>query len=375
MLQLLCFHFLCPALRPTQNAAHGTYSALASVPTTTTASPSSALPLPAAAATGYARLNPPHQPQLTAAQQAAQAAITAGNNTAKRDGLVPVRTGLAWAPAGGSSSAVDPLLGGTSSLWGSAGFSATLDFGAGSSMAATGGGTGSGHVASAIASSATADVWSTWRSVGLAKLLKKAYSQQQRRQPSSGSAAVQPQQTVQAALQQMQAAIARSQEVLQQQLLLQLQAPLPAGSGDVALGTPVAADQLLLEAGSSSTAAAAGAAADGTASNSAAATASASALVAASTSMAAGTAAAAAQLLGGVDSSGLALAAAAAAITKPVVDSSNMDCLARRTDQLSFAAGEQDRGRLIKVVERLVEVGADLHLTDNEGRTALHLGE
>jgi hypothetical protein len=65
--------------------------------------------------------------------------------------------------------------------------------------------------------------------------------------------------------------------------------------------------------------------------------------------MGGGSAAAAAQLLGGADSSGLALAAAAAAITKPVVDSSNMDCLARRTDQLSFATGEQDRARLIKV--------------------------
>lgn len=61
---------------PLQNAAHGTYSALASVP----ASPAAAaapLPPPAATATGYARLNPPHQPQLTPAQQAAQAAITA----------------------------------------------------------------------------------------------------------------------------------------------------------------------------------------------------------------------------------------------------------------------------------------------------------
>lgn len=27
-----------------------------------------------------------------------------------------------------------------------------------------------------------------------------------------------------------------------------------------------------------------------------------------------------------------------------------------------------------QVVERLVGLGADLHLTDNEGRTALHLG-
>ena len=29
---------------------------------------------------------------------------------------------------------------------------------------------------------------------------------------------------------------------------------------------------------------------------------------------------------------------------------------------------------LLQVVERLVDMGADMHLTDNEGRTALHLG-
>ena len=85
---------------PLQNAAHGTYSALATVPATGSTAAATAAGPPAATATGYARLNPPHQPQLTPSQQAAQAAITAGN-TVKRDGLVPVRTGLAWAPAGG----------------------------------------------------------------------------------------------------------------------------------------------------------------------------------------------------------------------------------------------------------------------------------
>lgn len=59
-----------------QNAAHGTYSALAAVPSSSAAAAAPAPP-PAATATGYARLNPPHQPQLTPAQQAAQAAITA----------------------------------------------------------------------------------------------------------------------------------------------------------------------------------------------------------------------------------------------------------------------------------------------------------
>ena len=74
---------------PLQNAAHGTYSALAAMPS------NGALPAAPAGHSGYARLNPPHQPQLTPTQQAAQAALTAGSG-AKRDGLVPVRTGLAW---------------------------------------------------------------------------------------------------------------------------------------------------------------------------------------------------------------------------------------------------------------------------------------
>lgn len=73
--QLTMSHLLLHS--PTsQNAAHGTYSALASVPSSSTAVAAPAPP-PAATATGYARLNPPHQPQLTPAQQAAQAAITA----------------------------------------------------------------------------------------------------------------------------------------------------------------------------------------------------------------------------------------------------------------------------------------------------------
>lgn len=361
---------------------------------------------------------------------------------------MPVRTGLAWSPVSASTAGYDPLLGSAGSLWGTGGFSATLDFGpAGGSTAltaASSGGTGGGS-----AGAGQGDLWSTWRSLGLTKLLKKAYHQQQRRGGGAGSTGSsqaqqqlqQTQQTVQAALQQMQAALARSQAVLQEQLLLQLQVPaLPqaGGGGDssgVAIGEP-----LLLEG----LATAAGDGASGSGSGTA------GALVPAGVGAGgASGSAAAAQLLGGVDSSGLALAAAAAAITRPAADSSNMDCLARRTDQLSFAAGEQDRSRLIKVcypswqrsavlwllrtalhvgsrvdvatsrlpsggryalryahlpclrlpacaallpncwtsnfhpwwhswwqvVERLVELGADLHLTDNEGRTALHLGE
>lgn len=324
---------------PLQNAAHGTYSALASVP----ASPATAaapLPPPAATATGYARLNPPHQPQLTPSQQAAQAAITASAGAAKRDGLVPVRTGLAWAPAGGGShAAYDPLLTSAGSLWGAGGFSATLDFGPASGTALTAAAAAGGG--SSSSSSNVQDLWgsaASWRGTGLSKLLRKAGIQQRRSSNSnsaaaaagsSSQAALAPttQQTVQAALQQMQAALARSQAVLQEQLLLQLQVPplLPTGSGDGSAG-----NALLLEAGDG---------ASGSCSN-------AGALVAASGG--ASSSAAAAQLLGGVDSSGLALAAAAAAITRPTADSTNLDCLARRTDQLSFAAGEQDRSRLIK---------------------------
>ena len=40
----------------------------------------------------------PPQPQLTPAQAAAQAAIN--NGIAHQNGVVPVRTGLAWAPGG-----------------------------------------------------------------------------------------------------------------------------------------------------------------------------------------------------------------------------------------------------------------------------------
>ena len=333
-----------------QNAAHGTYSALASVPAVGSSAASPVTPPPA---TGYARLNPPHQPQLTPAQQAAQAAISAsGTSTVKRDGLVPVRTGLAWAPIGGAAAGpIDPLLSSASSLWGGSGFSATLDFGAlgGGAAGAAGVGPlapagGAAGAASAAGAAGGQDLWSTWRSLGLTKLLKKAYNQQQRRQAggagAGGPAAAQAQlqqtqQTVQAALAQMQAALARSQEVLQQQLLLQMQVPPPADGGAAPAGDP-----LLLEAGPSS---------DPHAWTGLSAASVAPLGTALMTAGGAGGGAASSQLLGGADSSGLALAAAAAAITKPSVDSSNMDCLARRTDQLSFAAGEQDRCRLIQV--------------------------
>lgn len=312
------------------------------MPSTSTAA--TAVGSPAATATGYARLNPPHQPQLTPAQQAAQAAITASTSSSKRDGLVPVRTGLAWAPVGGSAGGLDPLFSSASSLWGGAGagagFSATLDFGASGGAAGAGG-------AGAAAGQGGQDLWSTWRSLGLTKLLKKAYNQQQRRgRPAAGASSgaggstqaqlQQTQQTVQAALVQMQQALARSQEVLQQQLLLQLQVPpLPPGS-EATAGSAAGPELLQLEGPAT--------AGDG---------ASSSALVSALPAGAAGGSRGGdvtTQLLAGsVDSSGLALAAAAAAITKPAVDSSNMDCLARRADQLSFSTGEQDRGRLIKV--------------------------
>lgn len=279
---------------------------------------------------------------------------------------MPVRTGLAWAPLGGGSTGLDPLLSSTS-LWGASGFSATLDLGpppplppsVASPSSTAGGGKGGEGSAGASGSGASGasggsgggangqDLWSTWRSLGLTKLLKKAYNQQQRRGGASASQAqlAQTQQTVQAALSQMQQALARSQEVLQQQLLLQLQVPPLPGECGAAAALPGSVDPFLLEAGPSM----AGGAADGAADTNGA-----GAIVPVSASLAAGTggagsSAAASSLLGGVDGSGLALAAAAAAISRPAADTSNMDCLARRTDQLAFGAGEQDRSRLIKV--------------------------
>ena len=299
---------------------------------------------------------------------------------------MPVRTGLAWAPLGGGTTGLDPLLS-SSSLWGATGFSATLDLGpppalpppptsgtppssgtggasgskgaeggAGASGSASASGTGGAGGGSGTGGSGGGangqDLWSTWRSLGLTKLLKKAYNQQQRRGGSAASQAqlAQTQQTVQAALAQMQQALARSQEVLQQQLLLQLQVPPLPGEGGAAAALPGSVDPFLLEAGPSM---APGTAADGAPGSSVA-----GALVPVSGSLAggaggAGSSAAASSLLGGVDGSGLALAAAAAAISRPAADTSNMDCLARRTDQLAFGAGEQDRSRLIKVGWRL----------------------
>lgn len=71
---------------PLQNAAHGTYSALANMPADDA---SKALPAPSGA-------------QLTAAQQQTQAMLTS-HNPVKKGNLMPVRTGLAWASFGGSA--------------------------------------------------------------------------------------------------------------------------------------------------------------------------------------------------------------------------------------------------------------------------------
>lgn len=328
----------CTDCTPLQNAAHGTYSALAAMP-------SNGSSLANGSASGYARFNPPHQPQLTRAQQKAQAALTSGSSV-KKDGLVPVRTGLAWShqysgldlpPPGpgaasltfsgpgvmASSTALTP--GGVTAA---GSYNATLDVvlpasssnGAGALTSSSSGSSGSG-------SNPTQDLWATWKSLGLTQLLKKAYRQQQKRQDrgstsassGTGSQAAaqlqQTQQTVQAALQQMQAALQQSQAALQQQLLAQLQ----QGQGSVP---------------------------------SAAQTTASSALTFDAKSSALGPSAAAGTAMGGSDS---------------------LDALLRRSEQLQLSSGEQDRARLIKVVEKLVELGADLHAVDNEGRTALHL--
>lgn len=51
-----------------------------------------------------------------------------------------------------------------------------------------------------------------------------------------------------------------------------------------------------------------------------------------------------------------------------------LEALLRRTEQaLTLAGHEADRSRLVPVTAALVELGADVHAIDNEGRTALHL--
>lgn len=72
---------------PLQNAAHGTYSALANMP-----------PEDATKA-----LPPGQGAQLTPAQQQAQAMLTS-HNPIKKGNLMPVRTGLAWSSFGGAYS-------------------------------------------------------------------------------------------------------------------------------------------------------------------------------------------------------------------------------------------------------------------------------
>jgi len=105
---------------PLQNAAHGTYSALAAMPPGQGAAGAGAgaggrAGGSGAAANGHGHAHGHHAggggangaagggassggQQLTASQQAAQAAMT--NTAARSDGLVPVRTGLAWAALG-----------------------------------------------------------------------------------------------------------------------------------------------------------------------------------------------------------------------------------------------------------------------------------
>ena len=327
-------------------------------------------PCSPATATGYAKLNPPHQPQLTPAQQAAQAALTAGNQI-KKDGLVPVRTGLAWAPLASPDSSLATGAGslltysGASLLGGSGGGSAAGGGAGGASgsragaagLAGTGGSGASdaenslihatqvscmagwlagggwvvccmwclcaggymrwwggrtrralpslGSLAAAPAAVAgmprtsgtqlqsagaaplpalpLQDLWTTWKSLGLTQLLKKAYKQNQRRQGSSaGTAAAaggaasqqaaalqlqQTQQTVQAALQQMQQALQQSQVVLQQQLLLSYQQQGGSGSGAGAGGSSGAGGSTSAGAGAagSSSAVVAAAGANGSA--------------------------------------------------------------------------------------------------------------
>jgi len=89
------------ACTPLQNAAHGTYSALAAMPAAA-APPRPAAGAPAAAAAkallGAGGRGPAVPPPLTVT---AAAAAAAGPRGAEPDGLIPVRTGLAWATLAG----------------------------------------------------------------------------------------------------------------------------------------------------------------------------------------------------------------------------------------------------------------------------------
>jgi hypothetical protein len=78
-----------------QNAAHGTYSALAAMPTGGT----SAIGALGGGGGQSSHANGPAPEQLTPSQQAAQAALTGCSG--KLGSMVPVRTGLAWASLGG----------------------------------------------------------------------------------------------------------------------------------------------------------------------------------------------------------------------------------------------------------------------------------
>jgi ankyrin repeat protein len=52
---------------------------------------------------------------------------------------------------------------------------------------------------------------------------------------------------------------------------------------------------------------------------------------------------------------------------------SGLDALLQQTQALKLANTDQNRARLIVVVEKLVELGASVSATDSEGRTAMHL--
>ena len=269
---------------PLQNAAHGTYSALANVPTATQQGG------PAGIHGGYARFNPPHQPRLTPSQAAAQAMLTGGGNALKRrDGMVPVRTGLAWSLTSSQedgSHYEDSLPVGKRVEVSSMSCNTTSAGGVGSIGAAgdgDGGGGGGGGGAS------TQEMLQAWKSLGLGQLLKKACKQQQRGIGEKGSVA--GMESVRETLEQMSSALQQGKTSLQHQMMMSW----GAAATDAALGAKQSENELLL------------------------------------------------------------------------------DAMQRRSEQLQFSSSEQDRSRLIPVVEKLVSLGADLHSTDNEGRTALHL--
>lgn len=358
----------CTDCTPIQNAAHGTYSALASLPgcsskfagypddaASTAFEPScGALHSPS----GYAKFNPPHQPQLTPAQQATQAAMTSSPTLSfKRDGLVPVRTGLAWSHPSSHPLETPVTTKSRGSMHNDI-FSFAASQGLVDDVDACHASFRSGHggkYSDNVEANGTGADWLTaWQSLGLTQLLKKAYKQQlkhvndreNRMDRIPSFPASYPSYQLQMTQQSIQAIIQRSRVTLQEQL-------------NKAQGC-MCCEHRTRRAG---------------------------------------------ELLDAVETNKNSLSrdddrtmdkqtsfsGSPKALTELDVPSALRDAmkevstpcspLSQSIDNLdvngcgkdTLLPSESDRSRLIAVVEKLVNLGADVQAVDNEGRTALHL--